>query len=270
MRGLTIAGALFGMTMAVHPASATVYTYIVSGMVDAAASEDQQGYFGSLDGAAFTATFTIDDANTRSLYQYGSSSSSARGGGLVQADTLPPVDGQLRIGGVTVPIPRGNFHQEPYVDPDYGDISGERINEADRGTAAKDAAAGTLGLEAGYSYSYAQYLSGIFGYGMDTSRSLTFSLASTDFTDPDFRQAGSFALSPNSTGAFAAAYSYGGSEGPQVNYSNVYLRPTQLTVSGAVPEPAAWMTFVLGFGVVGFAMRHGAARRNAAAAPHRA
>lgn len=72
-------------------------------------------------------------------------------------------------------------------------------------------------------------------------------LLADDFSLNIADQGNAFANSGNFTGGFGTGAS---------GFLGIPLKPTSLTVStAAVPEPATWAMMILGFGVVGYAMR---------------
>ena len=231
------------------PASATQFLYTVTGtVVGDEFTYDEWHIFDPTQGEEFTASFVVDDAKPDSLYSYGSLGSSATGGGITQFGTRSPLTASLTIGGQTYQIRSGDYHSYPTIEPLTGDPVGPTDTIDELGSVAKDPGAHQLALTAGYSEGH----SCCFPHPNDTygqNEILDFSLNSGAFTSPDYRQAGTFALT--GFGYFAKSATIVASPGA---LTNIYLAPVSLTVS-AVPEIGSWLMIIVGVGLIGAVVR---------------
>jgi hypothetical protein len=208
-----------------QPAAAAVVTYTYTGHVDTGA--DQIGLFGggALDGLAFTAVFSRDDALADDL-AVGKSSSYVRGG---QA-----VTGKLTIAGHTI---------------DIAGLGGEQSQFDD-------------GSFEGFFHS-AQSVLGSFSLGGATLG--TFAPTPGDvLAGADYHTLGSLTAGDTPGFAWFGRFDFGASDPNDPNqglFTNGRFTPTALVVSpepgpiGAVPEPAAWAMMILGFAGVGATLR---------------
>ncbi|UAK26666.1 PEPxxWA-CTERM sorting domain-containing protein [Sphingomonas nostoxanthinifaciens] len=163
--------------------------------------------------------------------------------------------GVIAINGHSFTIPQGDLTQVPVIDPISGDGSGPTETEQDEANAIKDGASKNLQLDATFSDDYS-CCAPVTSEGSKVGSGISLSLDSLGFTSPDFREVGTFALSPSSNGFFYDFYDYISREGENGNSSDIALLPQSLTVSvSGVPEPAAWTMMVAGFAAAGIAAR---------------
>lgn len=251
MRQALIGMAAVFASFAAMPAAAAIFTYVVSGTVVADTSDGGVAFGEAVVGQTFSARFEVDDAQPLALYAAGAAGSSAQGGGLVQDGTRPPVTAVLTINGIDRRIRTGDKDEPPLCIPGAG-CFGAYARIDDLGSIAKDAGARRLDLATRYedvSGCCADYGS---WYSSDTD-DLRFSLNADGLTAPDYRQGGRFAVA--GTGSFLTEYDRGDRSSGAYSLTSLTLAPTLLQVSGPVPEPATWMTMLLGFALVGAACR---------------
>lgn len=257
MRHALIAMAGIGAALTGGSARAAIFTYIVTGTVAADTSDGGTAFGENPLGSGFSARFVVDDALPLALYAATTSGSSAQGGGLIQDGTRPPVTATLTINGIDYALRTGDRYAPPLCFPGLG-CYGPSGRTDDAGRIVKDAAARRLELSAAYEDSdscCADYGS----YYSDASDTLAFALSDAGFTAPDYRQLGTFAV--KGMGSFGAAYRAGDRSGGVDYATRLSLAPTRLTVSGGVPEPATWAMMILGFALVGPALRRGETQR---------
>jgi hypothetical protein len=227
------------------PASATLINIVFSGRVavfnDGSYGLDELALFGPrnglLDGQSFTALFVVDDAAMGANYVYGPSSSSASGG--LGFGGASPVSASLTINGTTVDLDL----------PPFGSPS------VNTGSITKTLAPSS------FNASFAKY-----NGGSPYSAELNFNVAPAQpFTSSDFREplstglALSYDVFPNGAPngfAFLQAATPDGPDGMIVPTTTALsLVADRLSVAAAVPEPATWVMFIGGFGLIGGAMR---------------
>ena len=243
--------------LASAPAHAAQYLYTLTGHLDPGAYNiDENQLFGPSLASGFVAEFLVDDAVPQALYSYGTTGSSAAGGWRIAAGSARPVSGTLSVGGQSHAIYTGNSLITPVYDPVQDEYFGDYFSQQDAGGVGKDSDAKQMFLGAGYEDSYDCCFP--LPHYIHTSRydDLAFILASSGFTDPDYRQLGTFLLDP---GDSFGLYQFGGEVGPGQPglFTNLALRPETLTVTlaGAVPEVATWLMMIVGIGAVGCAAR---------------
>jgi hypothetical protein len=258
-RALTGLCALAAVVSWSGTAHAAQFLYTITGTVTGdELTYDEWHIFDPEQGQAFTARFLVDDAAPSALYSYDATGSRASGGGLTQIGTRSPLSASLTIGSRTYDIRSGDFRQYPVIDPISGDPVGptDLVNEL--GLVAKDAALGSLSLSGVYSDSHEC----CFPHPNDTysqGDALEFTLRSAAFTDPDFRQTGTFALT-SSGGYFSKSETIVAWPGA---LSQILLTANVLTVAqvSAVPEIGTWLMMMFGVGTVGWMARSGTGRK---------
>ncbi|KTT71398.1 PEPxxWA-CTERM sorting domain-containing protein [Sphingomonas endophytica] len=251
MRRLLIGVATMLAVLGGGSARAAIFTYVVTGTVVGDSSEGGAAFGDIVLGRDFSARFEVDDALPSALYAASASGSSAQGGGLIQDGTRPPVRAVLTINGMDYAIRTGDKDVPPYCDPVIGCIGpSARIDDA--GTIVKDAGARRLDLSAGYE-DFDSCCADYNSYYSIATDDLRFTLNGAAFAVADYRQTGTFALS--GTGSFVTVYRAGDRSGGVSDSTRLSFAPTALTVSGGVPEPATWAMTILGFGIVGAALR---------------
>lgn len=258
MRLLLCLVASLGALMCGGQASAAQYLYTITGQVILdELSYDERQLFGPTLGSTFTAAFVVDDAVPEAIYAYGPGGSSATGGGTIAAGTLPPLSASLTIGGVTYGVRQGNSSSGPIIGPD-GEAYGASSLQRDSGSIAKDALARRLDLSASYyEESFCCYP---VGYEFSASGDyLDFGLQSAAFTDPDYRQIGTYALSL-SGGYFGSYVQSGPNPGAmtQIRFTAETLTVASLS---AVPEVGTWLMMMAGVAYAGCALRRRAPRQ---------
>ncbi|UAK26799.1 PEPxxWA-CTERM sorting domain-containing protein [Sphingomonas nostoxanthinifaciens] len=234
---------------------ATKYTYVVTGTTIAPTTDPLGIYdIGTSDtfvapGTPFTLTFTVDDSLAGAAYSYAAGGSSAIGGGIHQAGTVPPVttsgDYPVRTGDSYTPPPTSGL----------GDPIGTEITESDLGSVQKSA--GTLSFTAQYLKDEGFY-SVIKTGGEVVADYLSIDLKSAAFTSTDFREVGTFALAPGSIGVFQTFDETYGRDSFDLAFTAAGLSATSLTVTSdaaPVPEPASWALMLVGLGAIGATMR---------------
>lgn len=251
MRMARIVMAFVVALLAGTPASAAIFTYIVTGTVIGDASVDSAVFGDDVVARGFSARFTVDDAMPLAQYAASVTGSSAQGGGLVQDGTRPPVAATLTINGIDYAIRTGDKDEPPYCDLDFG-CFGPSARIDDLGAIVKDAGAGRLDLATRYEDS-SSCCADYGSWYSDATDDLRFTLNDAAFTSPDYRQGGTFAVT--GVGSFLAAYVAGDRSGGVDAATRLTLAPTALQVSGGVPEPGSWMMMILGFGLIGVAVR---------------
>lgn len=247
-------------------ASAVQFLYTVTGITTDNVT-NLHGETGSTlpAGEAFTLSYLIDDALPTGDYSYGADQSSAAGGGQFLSGTRPPVSATLTVGSFSYTIRTGDLVQFLGSTPEGGDPTGTLIQELDLGSIEKTLSSNRIDLQAGFNRNELCCLS-FNSYNDNYFDRLNLSLISADFTSADFREIGTFALSPGSVGSFLTGFDrLDRSEIPNFGYQSTGLSASQLTVA-AVPEPATWAIMLCGVGYVGLSLR----RRTALAGVDRA
>ncbi len=252
MRTARIVMAFAVALLAATPASAAIFTYIVTGIVVEDGSVDSAAFGDDVVGRGFSARFTVDDAMPLAQYAASVAGSSAQGGGLVQDGTRPPVTATLTINDIDYAIRTSDKDEPPYCEPGFG-CFGPSARIDDLGAIVKDAGAGRLDLTTRYEDS-SSCCADYGSWYSDATDDLRFTLSDAALTSPDYRQGGTFAVS--GIGSFLAAYAAGDRSGGVDGATRLTLAATSLQVSGGVPEPGSWMMMILGFGVIGAAVRH--------------
>lgn len=258
MRLLLCLLASLGALMCGTQASATQFLYTITGqVVQDELTFDELQFFGPTLGSTFSAAFVVDDAVGSAIYAYGPTGSSATGGWAVAAGTLPPVGASLTIGGVSHTLPQGNSYSGPIIGSD-GEPYGASSLQRDSGSLAKDAATKRIDLSA----TYYQESFCCYPVGHEFSASgdyLDFALQSAAFTNPDFRQVGTFALGP-SVGFFGSFVQSGPNPGAM---TQIRFIAETLTVAGlsAVPEIGTWAMMIAGVAFAGSSLRRRAQAR---------
>ena len=235
------------------PATAAVFTYVVTGTVVGDTSNQGTAFGENVLGSTFSARFEVDDAAPLALYAADAGGSSAQGGGLIQDGTRTPVSAVLTINGKDYAIRTGDKNEPPACFLG-GECYGASSFIDDAGGVVKNVAARQLDLFAGYDSSdscCADYGS----YSSSSTDDLRFTLADAAFIVPDYRQAGTFGVT--GTGSFLTARSYFDRSGGIDYDTRLSFAATSLRVDGAVPEPATWALMILGFGLVGAVLRQG-------------
>lgn len=251
MRLASIGMAIAFVCSAATPATAAIFTYIVTGTVVEDAGQQGTPFGDSVTGSRFSARFAVDDAAPLALYAADAGGSSAQGGGLIQDGTRPPARAVLTINGVDYAIRTGDRDAPPFCLPGAG-CFGPSARIDDAGGVVKDAIARRLDLFA--RYDEADSCCADYGsYSSASTDDLRFSLTGAALTAPDYRQAGTFGVT--GTGSFSTTYRYSDRSGGVEFATRLVLAATSLQVSGAVPEPATWATMILGFGMAGAAIR---------------
>jgi hypothetical protein len=251
MRRTTSVFALCAAMVFALPAHGTQFLYTVTGtVVGEELSYDEFGVFDPDQGDAFTAQFLVDDAAALALYNYGPIGSYANGGGMIQVGTRTPLFGKLTIEGGTYAVRTGDYRLDPVIDPVTGDPSGPTAGISEGGFISRNSATGSLNLFSRYGESYSCCFPHP-GENYGQSESLEFTLLSSGFTSPDYRQLGTFALLPGSGGGFYR-YVYDGSY--PGNMAQIALSATTLTVA-AVPELRSWAMLLVGIGAAGAVLR---------------
>ena len=212
------------------PANASTYLTTYTGTVLGA--NDELGIFGApgtyLDGLEFTAVFELTWPLAGAHF-ISNPNSSYIGGGLGSGPGVPsPVSGKLTINGLTVNF--SGSYQGYGVITDYSSINNNDSLDY-------------------YLESRENNLQTYLDAGVDSSTNFV-NLA--DLTNPL-----SYTMGPNdySTGSWGI-YDPNDLAAPR---SVGFLRFSSVTVSplaSAVPEPATWATMLLGFGLIGGAMRY--------------
>lgn len=249
----SVLGLLTAVSFAV-PAEATQFLYTITGtVVGEELSYDEFGVFDPDQGDPFTAEFVVDDAAPLALYNYGPIGSYTNGGAMVQQGTRTPLTSKLTIEGASYAVRTGDFHLDPVIDPVTGDPSGPSQGVSEGGFISRNSATGSLNLFSRYGESYSccwPHPNDIYGQ----SESLEFTLFSSGFTDPDYRQTGTFALLPGSGGGFyRVEYN-----SPTPGYmTQISLLASTLTVASlsAVPELGTWAMMLVGVGAAGAVAR---------------
>jgi hypothetical protein len=248
---LCLAASLAALVCATQ-ASAAQFLYTISGQVvlDELSFDEQQLFGPTLD-STFTAAFVVDDAIPQAIYNYGMTGSGATGGWTVAPGTLPPVSTSLTIGNATYALRQGNSSFGPMIGPDGEPFGGTSL-QRDSGSIAKDAVERQLDLSATYyEESFCCYP---VGYQFSASGDyLDFGLQSAAFTNPDYRQLGTFALAP-SGGYFNSFVQSGPTPGAM---TQIRLTATTLNVASlaAVPETGTWLMMIAGIAYAGSVMR---------------
>jgi len=236
------------------PAFATQFLYTITGAITGEElSFDERGIFSFAQGDAFTATFLVDDARPEALYSYDPTGSSAIGGGYLALGTRTPVTSTIAINGNSFSVRTGDFHQYPITDPATGDPIGPTDTIDELGVVSKDTNDHSLQLVSGYDSSHSCCFPAPHdSYG--EFEGLEFVLYSGAFTDPDYRQTGTFTLQPGSYGGFFKSDSFAGNPGL---FTQILLAANSLTVTrvAAVPEIGTWLMMILGLGVIGVGLR---------------
>ena len=240
----------FGTLALPTPALAAQFLYTITGnLVLDELTYDELQLFGPALGPTFSAALVVDDAVPHAAYSYGATGSSATGGGI--QGTAPPVSASLTIGGVSYAIRQGNSSSGPIIGPD-GDPFGGTSLERDSGSVTKNALNGSLALSTTY-YREA-FCCFPVGYQFDAAGDdLSFALYSPAFSDPDYRQTGTFALA-SSGGYFNSHVQSGPFPGLM---TQIRFQAQALTVAplAAVPEIGTWLMMIAGLGCAGQAMR---------------
>jgi hypothetical protein len=233
-------------------ASAAQFLYTITGQVVLdELSYDERQLFGPTLGSTFTAGFVVDDAVAQAIYDYGPTSSSATGGWASAPGTLPPITASLTIGGGTYAVRQGNSSSGPMISPD-GEPFGGTSSQRDLGAIRKDAVARRLDLTTSYyEESFCCYPA---GYQFEASGDyLDFGLYSAAFTNPDYRQLGTYAVAPTG-GYFSSFVQTGPYPGAM---TQIRFTAERLTVSSlsAVPEIGTWLMMIAGVACAGSSKR---------------
>ncbi len=159
------------------------------------------------------------------------------------------------------------FSLDPFVDMPYSGYNNALVsggNIAHSGYDSPATIAGLAGLRLDSAYFTAGFNDGMTvfarGYnGTDLLQTLDFIVTTTDPTRIDFGWSGLTHVIFSSSGGVDQMYDMSGT-----NFAIDDLEISESAITPAVPEPATWMSMLLGFGVVGAAIRH--ARRRVAMA----
>jgi hypothetical protein len=252
MRLLLCLLASLGALVCGGPASASQFLYIIIGQVVLdELSYDERQLFGPTLSPTFTAAFVVEDAFATSIYAYGPTGSSATGGWTIAPGTSPPVSASLTIGGVTYAVRQGSSSTGPLIGPD-GEAYGGSSLQRDSGSIAKDAVAQQLSLSASYyEESFCCYP---VGYQFSASGDyLDFTLQSAAFTDPDYRQVGTYVLA--ASGGYLGSYVQSGPNPGAM--TQLRFTADMLTVAGlsAVPEVGTRLMMIAGVAYAGCSLR---------------
>lgn len=216
--------------LVVAPVEAANYLITYEGTVST--GTDTVGVFGApgaLDGRAFTAVFTLT-APLAGASSYDDGTVASIGGGSVLGRPSP-VSATLTMGGATWAF-IGDFYS-------YAEQFNEFFDQDRLHHYARRFDGGTNGNDDGLEL----FISSLSNNIVDT----------TDYTTPL-----SYAVQQGDTalGKFQIQDRIGTPE-TIVPYAEGNLTPTRVTIAAfrAVPEPAAWATMVLGFGLVGGTIR---------------
>lgn len=260
MRCIACMLAVLAIVAASTQAQAAQFLYAISGTVfGEELTFDEYHIFDPQQGDAFVAKFLVDDASPLALYAAGPTGSSARGGGAIQLGTRTPVTSWLTIRGNTYGIRTGDLHSYSTIDPNTGDPIGPTDVIEESGLIDKDATAHRLTLSSSYFDSHSCCFPHP-GDSYDAGESLDFNLGSGAFSDPEYRQTGTFSLDPGSSGYFGKSSSFAGNPGA---FTQILLLATSLTVTqvSAVPETGAWLMMILGISAIGLVARARAGQR---------
>lgn len=252
MRLLLCLLASLGALMFGGAASAAQFLYTLTGQVVLdELSYDELQLFGPTLGSTFSASFVVDDAVAQAIYAYGPTGSSATGGWTIAPGTSPPVGASLTIGSATYALRQGNSSSGPIIGSD-GDPYGGTSLRRDSGSIAKDAVSQRLDLSASYyEESFCCYPA---GYHFSASADyLDFGFQSAAFTDPDYRQLGTYALDPGG-GYFSSYVQSGPTPGAMTQLRLVAGTLTVASLS-AVPEIGTWLMMMAGVACAGWSMR---------------
>lgn len=237
---LAAAIGLVGMQPGAAPAADFLYTF--TGVVTYANNADAPGIYAS-EGDPIAFSLRVRDDFASVAYLYGPNGSSASGGPDHAPGTLFPVDR-------TVQIDPSLGYAVEHVPLESG------YDPADNHSAAvvKNAAAKSLTIDMRFENftppddGCTERCSGTY-----IARTASARVFSDAFASPDFRETGSFALSPGSVGSLGDTFA------TFIPYSDFYeLALTQLTVAqlpAAVPEAGTWLMMIAGIGVAGAALR---------------
>lgn len=228
-------GAALAVGLIAAPANAAIVHVTYEGVV--ANGFDQFGLFGAanadLTGAAFTATYTLDDAIDASTYSPPLSSSFE----FLNLGATTPVGAMIRINGSTFNFWCG------YVD--YCDVN--HTNSAGDG--------GVYGVESSIN---------IFAVDATTVEiwEQRMSLGLTSTVHPivgsyDYHTPFTYAFQPGdvATGSLRITDYIMPPTAPGYYVQNVGAQLTPLSVTVTVPEPATWAVMIIGFGLTGAALR---------------
>lgn len=234
------------------PATAAQFLYTVTGsIIGDELSFDEYGLFDVVQGGPFTVKFLVDDGRPNASYTDTPTGSSASGGGVATSTTAPPVTATLTIGSGSYTIRTGRYQVDPIYDPNSGTYIGPTASAQDFGAVTKDANAHRLAFSSYYGESSECCLPWVYT-SSGSGEELEFTLLSGLFSNPDYRQLGTFAVSGG--GYFNRSNTIDGQLG---QHAQIAFNATGLTVSqvSAVPEIGTWLMLVLGVGVVGAATR---------------
>lgn len=233
-------------------ATAAQFLYTIAGtVIGDELSYDDYGLFDVVQGGPFSVAFVVDDALPNASYSYAPTQSSASGGGTATSAPVTPVRATLTIGNGSYTIRTGRYQVGPVYNPETGEYTGPGASAQDLGQVAKNAVAQQLSFTSYYYDSYSCCYPWVYT-SSGSGEELDFTLTSGLFTDPDYRQLGTFAVSGG--GYFNRSNEVDGQLG---QHAQIAFSATSLTVSqlSAVPEIETWLMIVAGVGAAGLAAR---------------
>lgn len=237
-----LAAALGLVALLPKTAQAADYLYTFTGVVTYANNIDATFVYAN-EGDPFTFSVLIKDTLSTVTYAYGPDGSSAVGGPDTTPGTFFPIDRIVDVNGANTP------------GDDFTPLqTGFNTNENYSGSVVKNLGDKSLTID----MNYERFIPSPPGCqercaGERTTHFLNVQVFSDAFSLPDFRETGSFALNPPSSGYLGDTYS------TYLHFGDSYeIAVSNLTVTrlaGAVPETSTWLMMIAGIGFAGAALR---------------